>query len=262
MTAKHRSKTLAAVAVAVLLAAPALFAEPTYTGYSGAPGSDGSCAGSCHGSGGGTITVSGFPTNYVAGQTYTITVNGSGMSNFNGSVRFGSGSVTAGTLGAGTNTAIYHVTGEPDGVHLGGANQSTGTFTWTAPTPASQEVKLYIAGHQGASGGPNTEIVLTALASGVAEGPRPPAPAAAFRVEPTVATVRLNLRIDSPLDRASVRIVDRTGRIRARFDLAPGVDQTVSWPLLDANGTRLGPGVYYAALQSGSQRLVQKFAVR
>jgi hypothetical protein len=262
MKATHGSTALAAVIVAALLAAPALFAEPAYTGYSGAPGSNGTCAGSCHGSGGGTIVVSGFPTSYVAGQTYLVTVGASGLSNFNCSVRIGTGSTTAGTIAAGTNTAVYNVSGEPNGVHLATPDRDNGTFNWTAPDPAVGDVRLYFAGHQSGANGPNTELVLTAQGSGVAEGPRPTAPAAAFCVEPTVATVRLNLRIDSPLDRASVRIVDRTGRIRARFDLPAGVDQTVSWPLLDANGARLGPGVYYAALQSGSRRLVQKFAVR
>lgn len=259
---KHRSNTSAAIVLVTLLATTALYAEPMFTGYSGAPGSQGLCAGDCHGTGGGTISVSGFPTTYVAGQAYTVTVNASGLSNFNCSVRIGTTSQTAGTITAGTNTAVYNVSGEPNGVHLSTANRDNGTFTWTAPSPAVGQVKLYFAGHQNGANGPNTEVVLIAQGSGVAEGPRRPAPAAALRLEPTVARTRLNLRVDSPQAPAVIRVVDRTGRIRARFDLAAGSDQTISWPLLDAAGTRLAPGSYYAALQAGSSRVVRKFAVR
>jgi hypothetical protein len=46
---------------------------PSYTGYSGAPGTAGTCAGACHGSGVGTITVSGLPTSYSLGQYYLVT---------------------------------------------------------------------------------------------------------------------------------------------------------------------------------------------
>lgn len=62
-------------AVLVLFAAASLcFASATYTGYSGAPGTAGTCAGACHGSGVGTITVSGLPTSYSLGQYYLVTV--------------------------------------------------------------------------------------------------------------------------------------------------------------------------------------------
>ena len=39
-----------------------LVAHASYTAYSGAAGSKGSCASSCHASGAGTMTVTGIPT--------------------------------------------------------------------------------------------------------------------------------------------------------------------------------------------------------
>jgi hypothetical protein len=56
------------------LFAAAALALPGYIGYSGAPGTDGTCAGPCHGSGTGTIEVVGFPVAYEQGQTYVISV--------------------------------------------------------------------------------------------------------------------------------------------------------------------------------------------
>ncbi len=103
---------------------PRPLAEPGYTGYSGAPGSNGSCASSCHGGTGGTITVVGFPTAYEVGQDYTISVvkrGGSTISNYNASVRAGSGRSPTGTISAGYLTATYSTSGEPNGVHLSGS---------------------------------------------------------------------------------------------------------------------------------------------
>jgi hypothetical protein len=142
-------------------------AHATYVGYSGAPGSGGSCAASCHGSSGGTIVVSGFPTEYVAGQSYTVSVTHSGGSmikQFNGSCRVGSGSTNAGVISSGSSTATYSTSGETNGVHLTSTDIMGGSFTWVAPEAGTGEVRLYIAGHQGASGGANTNLVLTATA--------------------------------------------------------------------------------------------------
>jgi hypothetical protein len=86
----------------VLLAAT-LHALPDYTGYSGAPGTDGTCASTCHGPSTGTIAAVGFPTVYELDQSYVVSVvhrDGSSVSNFNVSVRMGTTSQTAGHLTA------------------------------------------------------------------------------------------------------------------------------------------------------------------
>jgi hypothetical protein len=141
-----------------------VFGHATYTGYSGAPGSHGTCASSCHGTTGGTIQISGFPSEYVPGQAYTITIShfsGTSIRQFNGSCRVGTGSTNAGTIVEGTNTATYNIAVETNGIHLSAAGHNSGDFEWTAPTQGTGTVRLYIAGLQGtSSSGPNTTLVL------------------------------------------------------------------------------------------------------
>jgi methionine-rich copper-binding protein CopC len=156
------SKAILASLVLIIFTVTA-FAHTTYTGYSGAPGSKGSCASSCHGASGGTVEISGFPSEYVPGQTYTVTIShngGNSIRQFNGSCRIGSGSENAGVIAAGTNTETYSATGETNGVHLSSSNLNSATFSWTAPANGTGEVTLYIAGHQGAYAGANTELTL------------------------------------------------------------------------------------------------------
>ncbi|HEY3296603.1 MAG TPA: hypothetical protein VGL38_14325 [bacterium] len=156
------------------------FGHTTYTGYSGAPGRS-TCASSCHGSGTGTITVSGFPTSYTPGQAYTVTVSRTGttaIANFNASCRVGTGSTNAGTIAAGTATSTYNATGETNGVHFTAGQQALGTFSWTAPVAGTGTVRLYLGGHQGTTpDDPNNAFVLVATEAvpppGAATNPSP-----------------------------------------------------------------------------------------
>ena len=239
-------------------------ASPTYTGYSGAPGSGGACAGNCHGVGGGTITVSGFPMTYSPGQAYTIRVSrasGSQIANFNASVRVGTGSQNAGTIEAGTSTAVYNVSGETNGVHFASPNHDTGNFIWTAPSPGVGEVRLYLSGLQGtSSGGQNTEIMLTAQAAGVNESRRRTRIASAFAVEPTVARTTLLLRATGLSHAAAVRVINGSGRCVERFSIRPG-DVALAWPLSGRDGRRLPAGVYHAILTTGGTTLARRFVI-
>ena len=240
-------------------------AHADYTGYSGAPGSGGACAGACHGSSNGTITVNGFPANYTAGQAYLITVahnGGSSIENFNASVRVGTGSANAGTITAGTNTAVYSAGGETNGVHFSSAGNASGTFTWTAPNPPVGAVKLYLAGHQGSSAsGKNTEVVLTAQGAGISEINGGKVRNAEFRLEQSVVNSHLVMRIDNPETPARVRIVDRNGRVVARLAVAAGSNQAVAWPLLDSRNRRLSAGTYYAVFDAPGAHTMAKFTV-
>ncbi len=140
-------------------------AHTTYVGYSGAPGSKGTCATSCHGSAGGTVQISGFPAAYAPDSVYTVSVTHNGgatIRQFNGSCRIGTGSQNAGAITAGTNTTTYVATGETNGVHLTTADLNAATFVWTAPHAGAGGVTLYVGGHQGTYSGANTTIVLTA----------------------------------------------------------------------------------------------------
>jgi hypothetical protein len=163
----------------VLLSVGAVYAHNSYTGYSGSPGR-GTCAGQCHGGGGGTVTVTGFPSAYTPGQSYAITVqrtSGSSIGNFNGSCRVGTGSTNAGTISGGTGTSTYNVSGETNGVHLSSNNQNSAIFNWLAPAAGTGTVRLYVAAHQGNYSGANTVITVIATEAsglpGVASNPSP-----------------------------------------------------------------------------------------
>jgi hypothetical protein len=135
----------------------------TYTGYSGAPGSNGACASSCHGNPGGTIEISGFPESYSPGQEYEVTIShagGNAIRQFNGSCRIGTGSNNAGVISSGTNTVTYNNSHETNGIHFSSANLESGTFNWTAPSAGTGEVRLYVAGLQGGHNGVNSVLVI------------------------------------------------------------------------------------------------------
>ena len=241
----------------------------SYVGYSGAPGSRGSCAASCHGSSGGTITASGFPTAYVPGQSYTVSVGhagGSRIRQFNLSVRAAVGGQVTGTLAAGRNSATYTHSQESQGIRLDVSNQDSCSFTWTAPDPGVGDVKLYLAGLQGTStGGPNTGLVLTSgQATGIAEQRPVRDGAVALSVQPTIVTRGLVLRAAKPAGQpARVRVTDRAGRIVAQFDLPQGpAGSSIGWDCTGSNGTRLAAGRYFARLDAGPARVVRSFTIR
>ena len=253
------------LATVLALVAAAALALPGYTGYSGAPGPDGTCAGSCHGSGTGTIEVVGFPVAYEQGQTYVISVfkqSGSSISNFNASVRVGTGTQTAGTITAGYRTATYSTGSEPNGVHLSSNDQDSCTFSWQAPDPAVGDVKLYVTGHQGNKSGPNTEVVLTSSQmTGVSEGARRPLDLT-FELKPTVAAGPVGIRLSAPSgSHPSLRVVDRGGRLVARIGV-PESGQPIVWRPLDREGRRLAAGTYLVVLQGNGERLVRKLVLK
>lgn len=148
--------------------------RPTFTGYSGAPGSSGTCASSCHGSGTGSMVLSGIQQSYDPLKTYTLTVSrtsGSSIYNFNASSRKGTSATVAGTFGTGSNTTLYSVPGVENGVRASLDLISTATFQWTAPAQGTGVVTLYLAGLQGSMSGQNTKITLS-LTENVVSGIR------------------------------------------------------------------------------------------
>ncbi|MBM3332076.1 hypothetical protein FJY68_09545 [candidate division WOR-3 bacterium] len=253
------------LATGLILAAAIAVAEPGYTGYSGAPGTGGTCAGSCHGSGTGTIQVVGFPVAYELGQSYVISVfkqSGSSISNFNASVRVGTGSTNAGTITAGYQTATYNAGSESNGVHLSSSNRDSCTFSWQAPDTAVGDVKLYMAGIQGGKNGPNTTVILTSSPmTGVSEETQRHL-GLALRLEPTVASGLVGIQFSLPAgSRASLRVVDRGGRLVARIGV-PKSGQPIDWRPLDREGRRLAAGTYLVVLQSSGERLVRKLVLK
>ena len=145
-----------------------VFAHGNYTGYSGAPGSNGTCTSSCHHqySFVPSVTITGFPEVYEPETEYTITVvhdSGAAINQFNASVRISEGSENAGVISEGINTAIYETPTETNGVCWNSADIDSGTFIWTSPPGGTGEVRLYWAGLQGTRAwGADTQVVLIA----------------------------------------------------------------------------------------------------
>jgi len=262
----QRMPVIAALGLAVALLA---YGRPTYVGYSGAPGSRGTCASTCHGGSGGTITVSGFPTAYEPGQSYELTVrhtSGSTISNFNCSIRIASNSAIAGTITAGLNSATYTHGQEALGVHLSSSNKDSCKFTWTAPSPGVGDVKLYLAGLQGSStGGPNTAIVLTASQlTGLAEGESGRLGHIQLVLAPSIVTRTLVQWVWSPDRDARLTVLDASGRVVSRVRIGQTVTapRRVVWQTKDRAGRPLAGGAYLAVLETSDERLCRRFIVR
>jgi hypothetical protein len=139
-----------------------VFSHASYRGYSGAPGSSGKCASSCHGSGTGSIVLTGVPTSYQPLKTYTIGVkhtSGSAIYDFNLSTRKGTTTTFAGTLTAGTNAASYSAA--ETGMRLSSSGKDSAVIQWTAPEAGTGSVNFYLAGLQGSKSGQNTSLTLS-----------------------------------------------------------------------------------------------------
>jgi hypothetical protein len=252
------------ILLSVLLAAaiPPVWAHANYTGYSGAPGR-GTCAGSCHGSSGGTIVSSGFPLSYVPDSTYLITIrklSGNSIRNFNSSCRIGTGTENAGVLSAGTGAATYNTSGETNGIHLSSNNQDSATFSWTAPAAGTGRVTLYVAGLQGGYSGLNT--VLTAASDEAA-----PSDAAdresAVPTEMTLgpvypnpfnATLTISFALPQKQD-VTLTLYNILGQPVA--ELARG-SFSAGTHRLPWSSESVGTGIYFLRLQSGAQTRTAK----
>ncbi|MHC1738420.1 MAG: choice-of-anchor V domain-containing protein [Ignavibacteriaceae bacterium] len=248
-----------------LLLAVAGYSYQSYTGYSGAPGSKGTCASSCHGSGTGTITVSGFPSVYTPGKSYTVSVqytSGSKISNFNASTRLGTTTTGAGTFASGLNSAVYTSSGYEAGVRGSANNISSATFSWTAPAAGSGNVTLYLAGLQGSKSGTNTKLVLTSteeIVSSVSENKDNPE---SFQLaqnypNPFNPATTISFRL-AEAGKVTLKIYNLLGNEEAVLfngSLNAGVH---SLPF-DAAG--LPGGIYFYTLQSGSYSATKKMVL-
>lgn len=249
------------ICLALIAIATYAYAHTTYTGYSGAPGSKGYCASSCHGSSGGTIQISGFPPQYVPGQTYTVTIShagGSPIKQFNGSCRIGGGSDNAGVIASGTNTATYSTTGETNGIRLSSADQDNGTFEWTAPPGETGDVTLYIAGHQGSVSGANTSLSLvsTEIATDVDENGAPDVPNG-YKLSdnyPNPFNPSTSIAFDLPQrSHVTIEIFNLLGQRVARLidEDYPAGSHIVTWDGMSSDGQSVPTGIYLYRLKAG-----------
>lgn len=242
--------------VLLLLSFTLVWAHPTYTGYSGAFGSKGTCASSCHGSGTGTIVVTGIPNSYTPLKTYTITINHNGgavISNFNASARQGTTAAAAGSFAAGSGSATYVVSGYENGVRASANNFDTATFVWTAPAAGTGNVTFYIAGLQSSKNGPNTKIVVTSTEQSTTvinanyAGPQQFALRQNYP-NPFYPATTINYQLPRP-EHVVLKVFDSLGK-----EIATLVDRTETsgnkFARFDAGN--LPSGVYFYQLRAGS----------
>lgn len=231
------------------------FGHPTYVGYSGAPGSNGRCASSCHGNPGGTIEISGFPEFYIPGQEYEITISHAGgntIRQFNGSCRIGTGSENAGVISSGTNTVTYNNSHETNGVHFTVANLNNGTFNWTAPATGTGDVRLYIAGLQGGHSGQNSTLALLSAEQTTGIGnqdPTMPGEITLSQNYPNPFNAKTTIEF-SLSEREIIRLViyDLLGK-----EIRTVIDGPIEsgYHLVTFDASDLSSGVYFYRLQAG-----------
>jgi hypothetical protein len=247
--------------------APAL---PNLVGFSGAPGTAGSCALHCHGTSGGSILVSGFPGQYVPGDTYRVRISyhgGDAISNFNASVRRANDTPNAGAILPGPNLELYSAETDTVGIHFIAADQDSGWFLWIAPAPGFDSVELYLSGMQGtALEGPSTLIRLVAAESpgAVSENPGSNPVPVRFELLNRLVGDHLILRWQSPrAQTVRIKIIEPSGRrITTLLDGAQSDgEECLLWQPVDRQGGALAPGSYFAVLTAGSSRLTRRFTV-
>ena len=245
------------------------YATVNITGYSGAPGTQGTCAGKCHGASEGTIIVQGFPKNYVPSQTYVVTVahnSGTKISNFNASVHIGTTSKRAGTISAGYQTATYNVAAESNGIHLASANKDTGKFYWTAPKNDIGEVKLYLAGMQGTTlGGKNTKLTLVSQpAKTFTETDTNKIIYLTINLRPIEITDSMTIEISVPAEKsAELKIIQDDGQSISTIPVVASLNpvQTIIWQTNDNDGKKLPDGLYTAVLTCENEQVIKKFTI-
>ncbi len=245
-----------------IVIASIVVAHPTYTAYSGAPGSKGTCASSCHGSpAGGTMIMTGIPVTYVPLTTYTITVKhstGYTISNFNASSRKGATSVVAGTFIASTNSELYSVANYENGVRASVNNVDSAVFKWIAPIAGTGEVKIYLGILQGSKSGATAKLVVSTTESvaGVVETkngvelfelqqnyPNPFNPATMIGYQLSV-TGHVSLKVFDVLGNEVATLVNEkkdAGNYSVKFD-----------------GSKLSSGIYFAKLTSEGKFQIRK----
>jgi hypothetical protein len=260
-------RNVQATCILIGLAASLALADSDFVGYSGAPGTLGACAATCHGTLDGSITARGFPAEYVPGQAYTVWLDhdsGPAIWNFNASVRVGAGSQPAGIISAGLYTEPYSVPTESNGVHLSTYDHDTCSFIWTAPDPGVGEVRLYVAGHQDHTNGPNTTLFVVSDQATAVKSERKARPLARFRAEPTISSGSVSFYIGSTEPTpVTIKVTDATGRLVASFstDRCTG-EQVLVWPALDRRGKRLPAGTYLARARLSGQLLLSRFIIK
>ncbi|MCD6161123.1 MAG: T9SS type A sorting domain-containing protein [candidate division Zixibacteria bacterium] len=259
------------VCISLLVYSGLLFAHSYYTGYSGAPSSNGTCSSSCHdlNNFSPTCDITGFPEVFAPGEQYTITVRHDGglaISQFNCSIRIDSDSSIAGVITAGDNTETYTAANENNGIHWVSTDTDSGTFIWTAPDMWTRHVTLYWAGLQGTYvNGADQQIVLHSREVNsidyIAKLPDEFALNQNYP-NPFNSSTIISCEISKPGD-VILEIANILGQ-RAYYisipDAKPG-RYSIDWNGIDNNGNELPSGLYFYQLRAPEGCLTRKMAI-
>ncbi len=157
------------------------FREGPPTGVTGAP-SEVNCT-DCHfgggpNTGGGTLSITGLPATYTAGQeiTVTVTISQSGRSRFGFELTaINDGGNAAGTISVTDTTRTQELTGPNGRMYIShtaagtnptGAGTNSWSFKWTAPATSTGKVTFYAAGNAANNDGAQTgDLIYTTSAS-------------------------------------------------------------------------------------------------
>lgn len=237
-------------------------------GTTGATG-EGTCN-NCHSGPSVTNQAVSFTSNvpvegYVPGSTYTITAAlTGGLSNtfgFQASPQNAAGQLQ-GSMTAGAGTQLVgaggkYITHTSAGT-MGSGNAKTWTWQWTAPNPGTGTVTFYGAFNfaNGVSGNQGDVIRTSTLALSQASGVGvEDMVERGFTVFPNPANGFVNITLPTTAEKATVTLVDLTGRVAISNMVTPVNGQA----RLELGNTR--PGVYLLAIEFNGQRKVTKLLV-
>ncbi len=247
-------------------------------GYTGSSPDGGSTCNGCHSGGSATPTVTltatpAFVNNtYVPGQSYTIAYSVAGYSYFGFNLEMNdgntSGSTTAGTLTAVStnNCKVYTSTPKCVSHKTMIASSSSATFTWVAPTNATNSVYLFSIGlgvnGTGGTGGDKQvakNLVLTAAAqSGAGLSELSDANKFLASYSASQNSILYTLNTDSE-GSASFNLVDMNGRTVYSNQIGAINEKQSHTEFLPEN---IGNGVYIVKFQVGSKMYTKKVMIQ
>ena len=122
----------------------------TLADLTGAPGSSGTCA-NCHGNlnSGTGISLAGLPSEYIPGQTYTLTLSLDNATTANGfqlTIRDAANN-TPGSFTQGTGSNVKSSGSRSTIQHSSPSSTGSWTFDWTAPSSDAGNLTVYATGN-------------------------------------------------------------------------------------------------------------------
>ena len=133
--------------------------------YTGSPFSNSLACGQCHGGNpnpGAGMTLSGLPSNYYPGETYSLTLSLNNPTNTNGFqiTSLDASNSAAGNFAAGAGSSPHTFGGRSYLEHSTPGNSGSWTFNWTAPATNVGTVTFYASGNAAnGNGGTSGDVI-------------------------------------------------------------------------------------------------------